>query len=151
MVVVILEKAPGGFAVDWREGRHSSPLRNPMEYLVSKPHWSYIWGTYLRCIKCSGWCFCAHVSKNIPTWGGNKHVKSGGVFHSIRSCVSNVSDSLDGYPASKGCPTHPWTPKPWKMKLLHLQNMGEITPRNEGCGFPWHKHNFGKSLIVPLP
>ena len=30
----------------------------------------------------------------------------------------------------------PWTPKPWKMKVLHPQNMG-YNPKNEGCRFPW--------------
>ena len=32
----------------------------------------------------------------------------------------------------------PSDPKnPWKMKVLNPQYMGEITPKNEGCGFPW--------------
>ena len=27
---------------------------------------------------------------------------------------------------------------PWKTKVLHPQNMGEVTSKNEGDGFPWH-------------
>ena len=34
-------------------------------------------------------------------------------------------------------PHHPWTPKPWKMKVLHPK-IWVITPKNEGFGFPWH-------------
>ena len=32
----------------------------------------------------------------------------------------------------------PLDPKPWKMKVLNPQYM-VITPKNEGCGFPWLK------------
>ena len=32
---------------------------------------------------------------------------------------------------------NPWTPKPWKMKVLHTK-LWVITPKNEGCGFPWN-------------
>ena len=69
---------------------------------------SYIWDIYLKCIKNTtiGDVF-VHIFKKHPyvgdyhLLGGNKHVKSVGVFHPIRSCVSNVSDSVDGYLASK--------------------------------------------------
>jgi len=30
-----------------------------------------------------------------------------------------------------------WTPKPLKNEGFRPQNMGEITPKNEGYGFPW--------------
>ena len=32
---------------------------------------------------------------------------------------------------------YPWTPKPWKMKVLHPK-IWVITPKSEGCGFPWY-------------
>ena len=34
-----------------------------------------------------------------------------------------------------------WTPKPWKMKVLGPQYIGEITPKNEGFGFPWYLYS----------
>ncbi len=35
-----------------------------------------------------------------------------------------------------GYDIYPWTPKPWKMKVFN-PNIWVITPKNEGCGFPW--------------
>ena len=33
---------------------------------------------------------------------------------------------------------YPWTPKPWKMKVLHPK-IWVITPKNAGFRFPWYR------------
>ena len=44
---------------------------------------------------------------------------------------------------------HPWTPKPWKMKVLN-PNIWVLTPKNEGFGFPWHLLNRMILQVTPI-
>ena len=47
----------------------------------------------------------------------------------------------------------PWTPKLWKMKVLHPK-LWVTTPKNEGCGFPWWfsvTTTFRRSRWHPFP
>ena len=54
--------------------------------------------------------------------------------------IPQVPDTVAGF-GPNGYPRKlntylPWTPKPWKMKVSIPRNMGDITPKTEGCGFP---------------
>ena len=61
------------------------------------------------------------------------------------------SDILEDHWANSQLCIYPWTPNPWKMKVLHryTPNIWVITPKNEGCGFPWCRLSlFGVYFVI---
>ena len=107
---------------------------------------SPIWLTFsngLKDWKISPWChgtcyptiskFNVHFAIIIPIGGGISNI-----FYFHPKNWEKIPDLTNIFSNGWVQPTtYLWTPKPWKMKVLGPQYMGDITPKNEGCGFPW--------------
>ena len=92
-----------------------------------------IWGSHQsiwkRCHLYRRWQVSLEKMTNMPfpTWWWNPWVLKIRKDHQL---FTNPVDYMASYTFI------PWTPKPWKMKVLHPK-IWVITPKNEGFGFPW--------------